>query len=94
MVLNSSKSLVPDDTLYIPKHNGEWVAMEYGTTEGEEFHSPIVSTSKRLIPDEAMFIVEAWTYVFVEVTLILKQVTHHRQQGFGNFDNSPDIVSK
>ena len=42
-------------------HNGEWVAMEYGTTEGEEFPPPIVLSKGLNIPDEAMFIVEAWT---------------------------------
>ena len=75
--------------LYILKHNGEWVAMEYGTTEGEEFHftnCPLVRDSSRR---GNVYCRSMDPKKLVEVTLILKQVTqNHRQQGFGNFDNS------
>ena len=41
-------------------HNGEWVAMEYGIAENEEF-PPNSPPERDLTPDEALFIVEAWT---------------------------------
>ena len=89
------KEFGPDDITYTYQHNGEWVAMEYGTTEGEEFpHQLIVPLVRDLTPDEAMFIVEAWTQMSGGGDFDIETSNQYRQQGFGNFDNSLDIATE
>ena len=56
------KEYGPTNITHTYMHNGEWVAMEYGIAENEEFpHQLIVPLERDLTPDEALFIVEAWT---------------------------------
>ena len=86
------KEFGPDDITYTYQHNGNWVAMEYGTAEGEEFpHQLVVPLERDLTPEEAMFIVEAWTQMAGDGDFDIEASNQYRQQGFGNFQNSLDI---
>ena len=86
------KEFGPDDITYTYQHNGNWVAMEYGTAEGEEFpHQLVVPLERDLTPEEAMFIVEAWTQMAGDSDFDIEASNQYRQQGFGNFQNSLDI---
>lgn len=79
----------PDEITLQYQLDGNWVAMEYGIADGEEFpHQLIVPLERDLTPDEAMFIVEAWSAMFKGGDFDIEASNQYRQQGFGTFNNS------
>ena len=81
------KEYGPTNITHTHMYNGEWVAMEYGIAENEEF-PPLIVPERDLTPDEALFIVEAWTQMAGEGDFDIETSNQYRQQGSRNFDNS------
>lgn len=82
----------PEDIIHNYQHKGNWVAMEYGIRDGEEFpHQLIVPLERDLTADEAVFIVEAWTTMYGEGDFDIEVSNQYRDKGFGDFVNSLDI---
>lgn len=63
---NTVKEYGPEGTVFLPSHNGQQVAVEYGICDDcQEPHTYTVSLSRDLTMDEALFIVQAWEHVFI-----------------------------
>lgn len=59
------KEFGPENIVYSYQRNGNDIAMEYGTYEGEDYpNAYVVPLVRDITSDEAAFIVAAWEHVF------------------------------
>lgn len=84
------KEFSPEDVLFSYNHNGQNVAMEYGTSDEEVLHVYTIPLKRDITAPEAQFIVEAWDYVF-DPDFDIEISNAYDANAMGEFQNSLEI---